>query len=349
LARKRIARRTGFRLTSGVAAATALVIAAGVLLVAPALHKGADQVQSADDDAIAAGGRVGGGVFDFVGDTIDHVKVMWNAGDRIKALEKQNAELHEWKELALTLAERQQRYEALLNIPPEQLGQQRRDEQTVSARLILDIGGPFKRTLLANAGFDHGVKVGYVAINENGLIGRVLSAGRRSSRVLLLDDYNSRVPVMGEVSRARAIMVGQAAQNARLDEGPFRMTDPRLDYVVGQSGFLRGERLVTSGDGGIYPRGLLVGQAVQEGAGWTVKLGAARAPIDYIRLIPFYAPDSPPDALSSEQALPRPPQSLYTGAAMVAAPPPPPPTKPKQAAPILPPTADEEVTPPGPN
>ena len=229
-------------------------------------------------------------------------------------------------------------------MPADDFGQTRTDDRTVSARLILDVGGPFRRTLLANAGSDHGVKVGYVAMNENGLIGRVISVGQRSSRVLLLDDYNSRVPVMGEQSRARAILVGQAGQNARLDEGPLRLNDPKLDYVVGQGGFLRGERLVTSGDGGIYPRGVLVGEAVQDNSGWAARLGAARQPIDYIRLIPYFAPEAAPDAPASEQSLPRPPQALYTGA-VASTPPPAAETRPRPPTVILPPTEDEEVTP----
>lgn len=354
MARRRSgARRIGrLQLTSGAVAAVVLLVGAGALLTWPGARDTAANVQSADDDAIAAGGRLGGGVFDMLGNAKSGWDALWRASDQIRALQKENAELREWKELALALSERQQRYEKLLSIAPEDIGQGG-GERSISARLVLDPGGPYKRTLLANAGSDHGVKVGYIAINENGLIGRVISAGKRSARVLLLDDYTSRVPVMGEASRARAMLIGQAGQKPRLDLGPLRLDAPRLQYVVGASGFRRGERLVTSGDGGIYPRGLGVGIVAQDGAGWAAELGAARAPIDYIRLIPPYEPEGPPDDAASEDSLPRPPQSLYTGAPIGALtlPPSPPITSslvPKRPPRPVEPPGPEEETPPGP-
>lgn len=315
MARRGRSRRIGrLHVTSGAAAAVVLALAMGALVLF--LRNGAQDVQSADDDAIAAGGRVGGGVIEAFSDLKARSDAIWRASEEIRALQKENAELREWKELALALSERQQRYEKLLTLPTEEFGQARGGDQMISARLILDPGGPFKRTLLANAGGDHGVKVGYVAMNENGLIGRVISVGRRSARVLLLDDYTSRVPVMGETSRARAMLIGQAGQKPRLESGPMRLTEPRLDYVVGQGGFRRGERVVTSGDGGVYPRGVSVGVAVQQGTGWAADLGAARGPIDYIRLIPPFTPDLPPDDGATPDSLPPPPQALYTGAPM---------------------------------
>ncbi len=187
------------------------------------------------------------------------------------------------------------------------------------------------------------MKVGFIALNENGLIGRVISVGKRSARVLLIDDYNSRVPVMGETSRSRAMLIGQAAQKPRLDQGQAKLVDPRLQYVVGQNGFLRNERVVTSGDGGIYPRGLFIGVAAQDSSGWAVNLGAARQSIDYIRLIPFFAPDLPPEEGVSEQSLPRPPQTLFTGAALPLPPPAPPPRPKSKVQPSVATAATEVV------
>ncbi|MES1203372.1 MAG: rod shape-determining protein MreC [Pseudomonadota bacterium] len=342
--RRRSARGAGrFRLTSGAIAALLLAVGAGAVLWLPQPRQNAQGVQATGDDAIAAGKRAGGGVLEAFSDFGARMNAALNAADKVRALEKENQQLREWKETALALAERQQRYEKLLNIPRENLGQSQGGGEQVTARLILDPGGPFKRTLLANAGSDHGVKVGDIALNENGLIGRVISVGRRSARVLLLDDYNSRVPVMGETSRARAMLIGQAAQKPRLDLGPVRLSDPGLQYVVGQGGFRRNERVVTSGDGGIYPRGILIGKAAEDSGGWTVELGAARQSIDYIRLIPSFSPDLPPDEGASEQSLPRPPQTLYSGAALPAPLPAPPPRPKSVVKPSVATAATEHV------
>jgi rod shape-determining protein MreC len=167
--------------------------------------------------------------------------------------------------------------------------------------LVLDSGGPFTRTLVANAGSDHGVEVGYIALNENGLVGRVVSVGRRSSRVLMLDDYNSRIPVMGEASRVRAVLAGQATQPPQLLTRPFELETPRLDFIVGAESLREGERMVTTGDGGVFPRGLPVGVARRSSDGqWRVALAASRQPIDFVRLIPFIGAERPEAAPATE-------------------------------------------------
>ena len=125
--------------------------------------------------------------------------------------------------LAASPEERNARYEELLRMPADTFGEGADVEHSIAAQLVLDSGGPFMRTLVANAGEAHGVHVGFIAVNENGLIGRVVSVGQRSSRVLMLDDYNSRIPVMGEASRVRAVLAGQAPGQAGMPE--FELAD----------------------------------------------------------------------------------------------------------------------------
>ena len=349
MARRRLGtRRDGrFRLTVGALAAIILIAVAIALLNLQRPGSPAAGVEAAGDDAIAAGGRVGGGVFDRLDDTVFRLRNAWDAAGRLRAAQKENSELKEWKELALTLSERMQRYEALLKMPSEALGQGEDIEGAVSARLILDAGGPFKRTLLANAGADHGVKLGYVAVNENGLLGRVVAVGRRSSRILLVDDYNSRLPVMGESSRARALLVGRAGQAPRLENG-LTLEPPEMQFIVGAGGLRQGERIVTSGDGGIYPRGVLVGWAEKSGNSWLVKLGAARQAIDFVRLVPFIAPEEPEAAPVKQTPLPAPPEALVSARPGTA--PATPPARLRLAPPRLPPQkpSPAETTPQGP-
>jgi rod shape-determining protein MreC len=250
----------------------------------------------AGDDAAAAAGRGATGPARAGEDFLARVSSMWNAGGRIEQLERENRELQAWRELAERLAERNARYEALLRMPEDQFGEGADIERAIAAQLVLDSGGPFMRTLLANAGSDHGVRVGYIAVNENGLVGRVVSVGRRSARVLMLDDYNSRIPVMGEASRVRAVLAGQATRRPELILHPYQLQAPRLDYIVGANSLREGERVITSGDGGLYPRGIPVGVARRGGDGqWRVALAAAQRPIDFVRLIPYIGV-APPEA-----------------------------------------------------
>lgn len=306
--RKSIRRVGGFRPNAGLFAAGALMLAAFAALgwrqAAPSLL---DDPLGAVMGAVVAPIRAGQGL-------IDRIAAMWTAAGRVAELEAENARLEEWRALAQALAERNERYEQLLGVPasveggPDYLPASP-TAAGVTARLVLDPAGPFRRTLLANAGADHGVRRGYAAVNENGLVGRVVTVGRRSSRVLLLDDYNSRVPVMGQLSRVRAILAGDASAAPRL-QGVLSLSAPRMDNVIGARPPLAGEPVVTSGDGGLYPPGLVVGYAAQAEDGvWRVRLAAARAAIDFVRIMPFSPVEAPEAAPAPEEDLPAPGRS----------------------------------------
>lgn len=308
MARRRSGRRGagGFRLTVGALVAVGLACAAWALLALRNPDTGQVGPEAAVDDALAGSVGATQGSMDGATTLGGRFTAMWTAAGRVKELERENAELREWKALALALAERNARYESLLKMAPGAGGSAATPNIGVTARLVLDVGGPFRRTLLANAGADQGVKSGFVAVNENGLVGRVVSVGRTSSRVLLLDDYNSRIPVMGQTSRVRAILVGEPGGAPAL-EGLIRLSQPKMQNVVGLTAPREGEMIVTSGDGGLFPAGLPVGRATEGRDGvWRVKLGAAAAPIDFVRLTP-YAPVAPPEAAPVADPGPPPP------------------------------------------
>jgi rod shape-determining protein MreC len=118
--------------------------------------------------------------------------------------------------------------------------------------------------------------VGNPVMNERGLVGRVVGVANGASRVLLLTDIASRTPVMIDRTNARAILTG--------DGGP----NPKLEYLRGVDPIKEGDRVVTSGDGGVVPRGLPVGAAVKGLDGrWRVVLFADDTAIDYVRILLF--------------------------------------------------------------
>jgi len=347
--RSRAQRSNGIRITIGAISALVLIGVAAVFVFTRN-----DGGVSAGDDVTAAGVRAGAGPAAATGQFFKRVGDSWKATERIEALEKENRELRQWRETSLALSERLERYEALLKMPREAFGVGAQAERTISARLILDAGGPFKRTLLANAGADHGVERGYIALNENGLIGRVVAVGQRSSRILILDDFNSKIPVMGLQSRARAMLAGDASASPRMETGAAEISSPRLEYQA-PSGVLReGERIVTSGDGGVFPRGLLVGFAHRDDDGvWRVRLAIAAHPIDYVRLMPFAPVDAPEATLVND---PGPPTPAVTAAALPPAAPiapnavtAPPKTRIRELAPVTPAPDDADEPPPAPD
>ncbi|MBS0386547.1 MAG: hypothetical protein JSS00_14490 [Proteobacteria bacterium] len=304
MARRRSSvRRAGAarKITPGVLIAIVLAAGAAALVISH-VGRSSDPAQSAmraGDDGAAAAGRAATGPLRAGEDLFGRIGAMWDEAGRIERLERENRDLRAWRDLAQRLAERNERYEALLRMPRDAFGEGADVEHAIAAQLVLDSGGPFMRTLVANAGAMHGVKVGYIVVNEEGLVGRVVSVGRQTSRVLMLDDYNSRIPVLGEASRVRAVLAGQASHPPELYTAPFQPQNPRLDFIVGAQSLREGERMITSGDGGLYPRGIPVGIAHRDPDGsWHVALAAAQRPIDFVRILP-YAGFAAPEATAS--------------------------------------------------
>ena len=79
------------------------------------------------------------------------------------------------------------------------------------------------------------------------MIGRVIEAGKRSARVLLVTDINSQIPIYFEKSKHKAIVIGK---NSDLLE---------IKYLKSRVKLFDRERIITSGEGGLLPRGLAVG------------------------------------------------------------------------------------------
>lgn len=187
-----------------------------------------------------------------------------------RRLKRQLAELEPWRDQAIALKNINARYEAMLGIRPEP------PVPMVTARSVSDSRGPFSNARLLDVGSARGVKVGNPAINEHGLVGRIVGTSGGVSRMLLLTDVASRTPVLVDRTDARAILTGDGSGN------------PRLEFVRGVDSVQPGDRILTSGDGGAFPRGLPIGVAARGVDGsWRVKLFSDRGAIDYVRILMF--------------------------------------------------------------
>ena len=125
--------------------------------------------------------------------------------------------------------------------------QKEQNQKFVSSKVISNSGGSYVKTITINVGSNDGVRVGNPVLNNWGMIGRIVEIGRNSSRVLLTTDINSQIPVYFENSLHKAILVGK---NSDLLELKFLK---KRVYLQDE------ERLMTSGEGGILPRGIPVG------------------------------------------------------------------------------------------
>jgi len=208
---------------------------------------------------------------------IDSVGTIFSVYRENIELRKENAELRKWQDVALSLENRMQRYELLLNSVPDI------SPSAVTARVIGESNRPFVRTMILNAGTDQGVTKGQAVANERGLVGRIYLTGKSTSWVILLTDVNSRVPVVIEPSMRRAILAG--------DNTPAPLLD--LDFGIGAAN--AGDRVLSTGDGGLLPAGLPVGVVMGEGNELRVSLFAATAASDYVRVVDYVVPPPPSD------------------------------------------------------
>ena len=128
--------------------------------------------------------------------------------DRLKA---ENEQLKQWEWNAKLLERKNARLRALLNAVDEPA------LHFVTGSVIADARGPFLRSALINLGRDNGVRVGYAVIDGEGLVGRTVDAGSSVARVLLLNDLNSRIPVLVGPAGVRAMASGDNSAELRLD------------------------------------------------------------------------------------------------------------------------------------
>ena len=177
-------------------------------------------------------------------------------------LRRELQQMKAWREAALQLEQENAKLLDLNNV--------RIDPKLtfVTGVVMTDSGSPFRQSVLLNVGARDGIIDGWPTMDGIGLAGRIAGVGRQTSRVLLLTDTSSRIPITILPSGQRAILAGDSTSN------------PMIEFLEDRAVVRPGDRVVSSGDGGVFPADLLVGQ---------VSLGTdnrlrVRLAVDYQRL-----------------------------------------------------------------
>jgi rod shape-determining protein MreC len=185
-------------------------------------------------------------------------------------LREENAHMVEWQNAVVSLEKENRELRTLLHFKTEP------SLAYISARVIADTGGAYARGLIVTAGKVDGVREGMAAMTGEGLIGRVVEVGDWSSRVLLISDLNSRIPVTVAETGERAILAG--------DNSP----QPKLLFMPRDAASGDGARIVTSGHGGVFPPNLPVGILQESSRGvYTVIPTADLGRVTYVSLVDF--------------------------------------------------------------
>ncbi|VAX17653.1 Rod shape-determining protein MreC [hydrothermal vent metagenome] len=103
------------------------------------------------------------------------------------------------------------------------------------------------KQLTINKGSDHGIKKNMPVVTHRGLVGRVVLSGSNFSKVLLITDVRSAIDALVQETRAGLVVVGANS----------RLLDTR--YLAVNSNVKDGDQVVSSGFGGVFPKGLLIG------------------------------------------------------------------------------------------
>jgi len=197
-------------------------------------------------------------------------------------LRQENDALRRWQDVALTLEQRMTRYESLLNVVPDQ------DLPSVTARVIGQSSQPFTKTVILNAGAIQNVEKGQAVLDDRGLLGRIFIAGENTSWVLLLTDLNSRIPVIIRPSNRRAILSGTNTMSPSLQLDSLRIES-------GEAEIRPGDRVYSTGDGGILSPDLPIGMVMGDASDWRAGLFADPDLSDYVQIVDYRAALDPPD------------------------------------------------------
>lgn len=153
-----------------------------------------------------------------------------------------------------------------------------------SARVLADTNGPFRESVLIDLGARDGIAAGFAVMTGDGLVGHVIDVGSATSRVLLLRDAGSRIPVLVGADATRAILKG----NGR---GALPVVTNVGHSASGQAGPRTGEDVYTSGDDGSLPRGLKIGKIRMNEDAPQVVLAARQEGLDLVGVL-FHTPAS---------------------------------------------------------
>jgi len=189
---------------------------------------------------------------------------------RNQELEQENKVLRSWRALALQLQSEQNEIKQMLGYVPY------KNSVSMVARLVMDTGDKFSRSYVVLAGKNSGLKEGAVALTDKGLFARVIDVGDYGSRLMLLTDYSSRVPVIVGKNRIPAILTGDNSNH------------PKIIFQDKNETISVGDVVLTSGYMGVYPSGLNIGivRKVDEDD-IEVDLFESGERLEFVRLVDF--------------------------------------------------------------
>ena len=151
------------------------------------------------------------------------------------------------------------------------------DTNEIVAKILIDKKSPFLRSIIINKGSKNNVKLGMAALDETFLVGKVVEVNYLTSRVLLLSDLNSKIPVTIEPGDYQSILSGTGRANGT------------LQYLKEEYEIQEDNLIYTSGSGGVFKSGIPVGKIKSENENnlKTVEFFSDFTQLRFVKIISF--------------------------------------------------------------
>ena len=249
---------------------TLIVITFTIMLIGKADTFIVNRISSAFTDLLRPVITIMGVPANAISQFIKNIEELAAIRDQNTRLKKDNKTLMRWFSLASQLEDENQQLRKLLNVVDEP------EAEEITARVVADTGGAFAQSIIITGGNKDGIQKGQAVVNEIGLVGRITQVGKSSSRVLLINDINSRIPVR----------VGDAGYNAIL--AGSNSLRPRVIYLGLKRSVSLGDKVITSGDAGAFPPGLPIGKVVSiDKKNILVETFASRDKLQFVRVLKY--------------------------------------------------------------
>ena len=118
----------------------------------------------------------------------------------------------------------------------------------ILAKVIVDKQSPFLKSIIVNKGSKHGAELGMAVLDKEYLVGKIVELNFTTSRVLLLSDLNSKIPVDILPNGIQSILSGTGKENGK------------IQYVKEETLIENENKVFTSGAGGIFKPGIPIGE-----------------------------------------------------------------------------------------
>ena len=203
-----------------------------------------------------------------IGRIVLDISSFTNVYEQNQKLKNELQDMKKWREAAIQLEQKNAKLRALNNLKVNPV------LDWVSGEVIADSGSAYNSSALLNVGIEDGIIDGSAVVDGLGLVGRISGVEDQISRIILLSDTKSYVPVIIEPNNQEAIVRGDNSST------------PLVDFIRGVEKIQPGFRIYTSGTAGVFPPGILIGKVVlSSDKKIRVKLSANINKLDYLRVL----------------------------------------------------------------